>query len=118
LAVGAGRAATGKAPTLRVWQTATFKEAATFDVAPYVRSLAFASDGQTLAAGSGDGSVRFWDVNGWNEKLSWRAGTETLYSMNFARDDRTLITASKDGTATFWQLSQPLRSVAASNEVR
>src|SRR5262249_7112678 len=112
LAVGAGRPTARKSPTVRVWEAATGNEAAAFELGPYVRCLAFMGDGKTLAAGAGDGTVCFWDVNGWKEKPSWRAGTEPLFSLVFGQGARSLIAASKDGTATFWQLVQPPKGVA------
>src|SRR5262249_54871050 len=104
LAAGAGQAADGKAPTVRVWEAATGKEVVGFPVAPSVGCLAFTRDGKTLAAGSGDGTLRLWDVASWKDKLSLRTNTQLLCSLSFTRDGRSLITASKDGTATFWQL--------------
>ncbi len=100
-------------PTVRVWEAATGKEVASFNLAPYVRCLAFTRDGKTLAAGSGDGNIRLWDVDSWKEKLSLRANNQLLFSLSFSLDGRVLVTASKDGTAKFWQLSEPPKALAA-----
>ncbi len=113
LAAGAGSTQDGKMPTVRVWEAATGKEVASFNLAPYVRCLAFTRDGKTLAAGSGDGNIRLWDVDSWKEKLSLRANNQLLFSLSFSLDGRVLVTASKDGTAKFWQLSEPPKALAA-----
>ena len=116
LAVGASRPANRKWPTVRVWEVATGDEAANFELGPYVRCVAFSRDEKTLTAGAGDGTIGSWDVNGWKEKSSWRAGTEPLFSLVFGESTGSLIAASKDGTATFWQLAQPPKSVADAKE--
>jgi WD40 repeat protein len=95
----------------------TGNEAADFELGPYVRCLAFSRDEKTLAAGAGDGTVGFWDVNGWKEKPSWRAGTEPLFSLIFGETAGSLIAASKDGTATIWQLAQPPKGMADTRKV-
>ena len=75
-----------------------------------------ALDGVVFKQRAGDGTIGSWDVNGWKEKPSWRAGSEPLFSLVFGESAGSLIAASKDGTATFWQLAQPPKSVADPKE--
>jgi hypothetical protein len=54
----------GESQTVRLWDTATGKELASFGGFKVdVTALAFAPDGKSLGAGLRDGSILIWDVN-------------------------------------------------------
>src|SRR5205823_15056177 len=68
-----------------------------------VVSVAFSSDGKTLATGSFDHTVQLWDVETGHqigEPLSSQNGDTE--SMAFSRDGKTLATGSAAGTVRLW----------------
>ena len=62
-----------------------------------VRSVSFSSDGQTLASGSGAGTVRLWDVNT-GRLLQTLEGQVRGNSVSVSPDGQTLASGSSDGT--------------------
>jgi WD40 repeat protein len=88
-----------------------------------VRALAFAPDGQTLATGGDDRSVRFWDLPSRRLRTTWLGprptGTERdlimlhddpVEAVAVSPDGKTVATATGTEIVTFWD--------AASHEVR
>ncbi|MEM9264396.1 MAG: TIR domain-containing protein [Cyanobacteria bacterium P01_F01_bin.13] len=60
--------------------------------------------GPTLASASGDGTIKFWTLDG--EKLLTLKGHDSpIYSIDFSPDGQTLVSAGEDGTVKLWQLS-------------
>jgi WD40 repeat protein len=70
--------------------------------------VAFASDGQTVATGSDDRTVRLWDLSDRDHPRSLGAPlsghTDEVNGVAFAPDGRTLATASADRTVRLWDL--------------
>ncbi|MGV9601333.1 protein kinase domain-containing protein [Streptosporangium sandarakinum] len=68
-----------------------------------VYSVAFSSDGKTLATGSRDRTARLWDVNSSIPTDSPLTGhTKGVNSVAFSPDSKTLATGSGDKTARLW----------------
>ena len=71
----------------------------------YVSSLAFRPNSYQLASGSGDNTIRIWDV-GDRDNLrhvrTLRGHTDTVRSVAWSPDGRTLASGSADGTVRLW----------------
>ena len=75
------------------------------------RSLAFAPDGMTLAAGNVDGSVCLWDTVTGKNRVNFRAGDEMILAAVFSSDGARLTCSSTDSTIRIWDLAtQRLRA--------
>jgi WD40 repeat protein len=65
-------------------------------------ALAFSPDGRTLASGSGDGTVRFWDPATGEELSAARGHEESMTCVALAPDGQAVVTGSGDSTLRFW----------------
>jgi WD40 repeat protein len=64
--------------------------------------LAFTRDGKTLAVGSHDGTVKFWNVPTLREITTLKAHATMLNGLAFSRDDNMLATICADYTMRVW----------------
>ena len=63
-----------------------------------VSSVAFSPDGQTLASGSLDNTVRLWDVKTGAQRHTLTAHWDNITSVAFSPDGQTLVSGSSDRT--------------------
>ncbi len=94
----------GYEKAIRLWKNfgANGPDPARWDDASVVTSLTYAPDGERLTAGTENGSVRLWRVDGTLERtLSGHEGRVT--GLVFA--GKTLISAAEDGSLRFWNLA-------------
>ena len=67
-----------------------------------VSSIAFSPDGQTLASGSLDDTVRLWDVNTGEPLHTLTGHWDNVTSVAFSPDGQTLASGSSDRTIRLW----------------
>ena len=84
-------------------------------------SVAFSPDGQTLASGSYDETVRLSDVATGRTLGAFEGHTDEVQSVAFSPDGKTLVSGSDDHTVRLWEVStgSALRAfVGHTNRVR
>jgi WD40 repeat protein len=80
-----------------------------------VNTIAVSSDGQQIATGSDDRTIKIWSLNTHKELRTLKGHSQWVYSVAISPDDRTVVSGSKDETIKVWHLNtgQELRSLPA-----
>jgi WD40 repeat protein len=79
-------------------------------------SLAFSPNGELLASGANEGTVRLWNVKNHKQLAQISAGTLPVKTVAFSPDGHSLVAGDEDGTVSFWnsatqeQLSGPIHT--------
>jgi WD40 repeat protein len=69
-----------------------------------VLTLRFSADGNTLASGSKDGTMKIWDVQAGQERTTLPLNKDDIGAVWFSLDDKILV-SDKEGTITFWDVA-------------
>ena len=69
-----------------------------------VYCVSFSPDGQTIASGSNDATVRLWDVETGIEKRRFIGHTGGVLSVNFSPDGKTIASGGLDGFFRLWDI--------------
>ncbi|WP_375477413.1 protein kinase [uncultured Nostoc sp.] len=69
-----------------------------------VNSVAFNSDGQMLASGSSDNTIKLWEVATGSEIRTFSGHSSSVHSVEFSRDGQILTSGSSDETIKLWSL--------------
>ncbi|OXM61441.1 hypothetical protein CF165_38370 [Amycolatopsis vastitatis] len=67
--------------------------------------IAFSSDGQRVASGSDDGTVRIWNPAGDDHPAVLHGHDGSVYGVAFSRDGKWLASGGEDGTIRLWNLA-------------
>jgi WD40 repeat protein len=67
-----------------------------------VRSLAFSPNGQTLALGCDDSSIRLWGMPAALECAVLEAHVDVVRSLSFSPDGRRLVSGGQDRLVMLW----------------
>jgi eukaryotic-like serine/threonine-protein kinase len=70
--------------------------------AGWVASVAFSPDGQRLASGSADQTVKIWDSANGRELLALKGHTDVVTSVAFSPDGGRLASGGRDKTVKIW----------------
>jgi WD40 repeat protein len=70
----------------------------------WIHSVALSSDGQTLASGSYDQTVKLWDIESGQCLNTLQGHTNWVRSVTFSPDGRTLASGSSDNTVRLWDV--------------
>ena len=66
--------------------------------------MSFSPDGQTIATGSHDDTVRLWDVETGRNIKTLTGHTRMVSSVRFSPDGQTIATGSLEGTVLLWDV--------------
>ena len=79
----------------------------------WVSSVSFSPDGNTLASGSRDKTVRLWDATTGSPLRTLTGHTSLVSSVSFSPDGNTLASGSRDNTVRLWDATtgSPLRTL-------
>ena len=88
---------------MRLWSVASADHLATLQGhIGSVQTVTFSSDGNILASGSNDFTIRLWDVTTGNQLSVFRGHGGYVKSVAFSPDGKTLVSGADDGTVRFW----------------
>jgi WD40 repeat protein len=71
----------------------------------WVRSVAYSPDGQTIASGSDDNTIKLWRVSDGTEILTLTRHTYAVFSVAYSPDGQTLAFGSSNNTIKLWRVS-------------
>ncbi len=89
-----------------LYDAGTLEEVRYIPTDAQVQSIAFAPDGQTLASGALDRTVRLWRVADGVRLRTLEGHTREVNSVAFAPDGQTLTSGADDGTVRLWGLPE------------
>ncbi|MDB9311614.1 serine/threonine protein kinase [Spirulina sp. CS-785/01] len=72
----------------------------------WVTALAISPDGQILATGSADQTIKLLDANTGEEKATFQGHQGTVESLTFSPDGQVLVSSSADQTLKLWDITQ------------
>ena len=72
----------------------------------WVRAVAVTADGRTAVSGSGDHTLKVWDLDRGTERTTLRGHTDEVTAVAVTADGRTAVSVSDDGTLKVWDLAR------------
>src|SRR5205823_1897137 len=91
--------------TVKVWDARTGAAAESFELqghAGHVNGVAFSPDGTRIVSGSGDRTVKVWDVRTGTELLELRGYAGIVTGVAFSPDGARLVARGADGSVKVW----------------
>ena len=71
----------------------------------YVNSVAFSPDGNFIISGSGDHTIKLWQVDNGELLKTFEGYQSSVRSVAFSPDGKTIISGSGDKTIKLWQIN-------------
>ena len=91
--------------TIRLWNTLTGENIATFEAhRDRIDLLAFSPDGTILATAGCDGEIRLLDIKTESPRLTLTSHTGAVSSIAFSRDSKRLACGSETGKTLLWDM--------------
>ena len=101
------RIASGSIDTVWIWDVNTGILLAQLDGSMgRVWSVSFSRNGERVASGSDDNTVRIWDATSGNQVAQFNGHTDRVWSVAFSPDDTHIVSGGNDGTVE--HVSHPL----------
>ncbi|HEY9643535.1 MAG TPA: serine/threonine-protein kinase [Coleofasciculaceae cyanobacterium] len=69
-----------------------------------IRSLSLSGDGQLLASGSADQTIKIWDMTAGKLLQTLKGHTAPVWSVALSQDGKTLVSGSQDNTIKIWDV--------------
>jgi len=85
----------------------------------YVYSVAFSPDGRQVVSGSGDKTIKLWDVATGQEIRTFSGHSNVVNSVTFSPDGRQVVSGSGDKTIKLWDVAtgQEIRTFSGHSNV-
>lgn len=87
---------------LELWNAETMEQIWRSPSEHPINKISISPDSSTLASGSTDGSITFWDVNNGQSIFTLDGSYAKVKAMQFSPDGKWLATASSDGIIRLW----------------
>ena len=88
--------------TIKLWDTESGAELATFKVHCHVTSVAFSPGGKQIASGGSDSTVKLWDAQSGVELSALKGHTRGVRTVAFSPDGKQIASGSLDSTIQLW----------------
>jgi WD40 repeat protein/serine/threonine protein kinase len=89
--------------TIKVWDTATWKEVRSLRAHEgLVQGLSFSPDGRRLASARQDRTVRVWNTGTWQQSTTFRGHPGGVLCLAFSPDGRRIASAGEGNTVKVW----------------
>ena len=75
------------------------------NVKPGISGLTLSRDGKTLVVATGDGKIRFVDLNTDEINRTFTGHTNAVYIANYSPNEKLLASSSRDRTARIWDVA-------------
>ncbi len=101
--------------TIRIWNADSGKQIHAFMEQRFANNLAaqsaainvvtFNTDGNVLASGHKNGSIRLWDINSGYSIQTLKGHADAISTLSFSPDGHTIASTSKDATVRLWDIA-------------
>ena len=89
---------------VKLWDTHSWSEIATFEHNEWVLAVAFSPDRRFLAAGEANGQISIWDVRRRRIVVRLEGDSTSVYAVRFSPDGKVLAGAGYTGEAKLWRV--------------